>query len=55
AIPERYQMFVSRTPMGRVGNVDELVGAAIYLASPASDFVTGQAIIVDGGFLAMGV
>lgn len=55
AIPERYQMFVSRTPMGRVGHVDELVGAAIYLASPASDFVTGQAIIVDGGFLAMGV
>ncbi len=55
AIKERYEMFVSRTPMGRVGHVDELVGAAIYLASPASDFVTGQAIIVDGGFLAMGV
>ncbi len=55
AIKERYEMFVSRTPMGRVGKVDELVGAAIYLSSPASDFVTGQAIIVDGGFLAMGV
>jgi NAD(P)-dependent dehydrogenase (short-subunit alcohol dehydrogenase family) len=55
AIPERYQMFVSRTPMGRVGHVDELVGAAIYLASPASDFMTGQSITVDGGFLAMGV
>ncbi len=55
AIKERHDMFVSRTPMGRIGHVDELVGAALYLASPASDFMTGQAIIVDGGFLAMGV
>jgi NAD(P)-dependent dehydrogenase (short-subunit alcohol dehydrogenase family) len=55
AIKERHDMFVSRTPMGRVGKVDELVGAAIYLASPASDFMTGQSIVVDGGFLAMGV
>ena len=54
-IKERHDMFVSRTPMGRIGNVEELVGAAIYLASAASDFMTGQAIIVDGGFLAMGV
>lgn len=54
-IKERHDMFVSRTPMGRIGKVDELVGAAIYLASPGSDFMTGQAIIVDGGFLAMGV
>ena len=54
-IKERHDMFVSRTPMGRIGNVDELVGAAVYLTSPASDFMTGQAIIVDGGFLAMGV
>jgi NAD(P)-dependent dehydrogenase (short-subunit alcohol dehydrogenase family) len=55
AIQERHDMFVSRTPMGRVGKVDELVGAAIYLASPASDFMTGQSIVIDGGFLAMGV
>jgi NAD(P)-dependent dehydrogenase (short-subunit alcohol dehydrogenase family) len=55
AIKERHDMFVSRTPLGRIGNVDELVGAAVYLASSASDFVTGQAIAVDGGFLAMGV
>jgi NAD(P)-dependent dehydrogenase (short-subunit alcohol dehydrogenase family) len=54
-IKERRDMFVARTPMGRIGNTDELVGAAIYLASPASDFVTGQSIVVDGGFLAMGV
>ncbi len=55
AIPERHGMVVSRTPMGRIGNVDELVGAAVYLASPASDFMTGQAITVDGGFLATGI
>lgn len=55
AIKERHDMFVSRTPMGRVGQVDELVGAAIYLSSSASDFVTGQSVVVDGGFLAMGV
>jgi 2-deoxy-D-gluconate 3-dehydrogenase len=55
AIKERHDMFVARTPMGRVGHVDELVGAAVYLASPASDFMTGQSIAIDGGFLAMGV
>jgi NAD(P)-dependent dehydrogenase (short-subunit alcohol dehydrogenase family) len=54
-IKERHDMFVSRTPMGRIGDVNELVGAAIYLAFPASDLMTGQAIIVDGGFLARGV
>lgn len=55
AIKERSDLYISRTPMGRIGNVEELVGAAVYLASAASDFMTGQAIIVDGGFLAMGV
>jgi gluconate 5-dehydrogenase len=40
-----------RTPAGRWGEVEELAGAAIFLASPASDFVTGQVIYVDGGFL----
>ena len=44
-----------RTPMGRFGNVEEVVGAAIYLASGASSFVTGQILVVDGGFLASGV
>jgi NAD(P)-dependent dehydrogenase (short-subunit alcohol dehydrogenase family) len=41
--------------MGRFGRVEELVGAAVYLASDASTFVTGQMIAVDGGFLASGV
>jgi len=42
----------SRTPAGRWGNPSELVGTAIFLASPASDFVNGQIIYVDGGILA---
>jgi carbohydrate kinase (thermoresistant glucokinase family) len=44
-----------RTPMNRFGKTEELVGAAIYLASDASSFVTGEIIVVDGGFLASGV
>jgi len=51
----RGQEFLLRTPMKRYGRLDELVGAAIYLASDASTFVTGQIIAVDGGFLASGV
>jgi NAD(P)-dependent dehydrogenase (short-subunit alcohol dehydrogenase family) len=54
-IPERISSILRRTPMGRVGNVDELVGCAIFLASDASSFVTGQTIPVDGGFLAKGI
>ncbi|MCZ2151458.1 MAG: glucose 1-dehydrogenase [Bryobacterales bacterium] len=54
-LPERKAALLPRTPMGRVGNVDELVGVAIYLASAASSFTTGQVIAVDGGFLAKGV
>ena len=51
----RGQEFLLRTPMKRFGNLDELVGAAVYLGSDASTFVTGQIIAVDGGFLASGV
>jgi gluconate 5-dehydrogenase len=42
---------VSRTPAGRWGTPEDLVGAAVFLASPASDFVNGQIIYVDGGLL----
>jgi NAD(P)-dependent dehydrogenase (short-subunit alcohol dehydrogenase family) len=44
-----------RTPMKRFGNVSELTGAAILLASDAASYITGQCITVDGGFLASGV
>lgn len=51
----RGQEFLARTPMGRFGNVDELAGAAVFLASEAASFVTGEILVVDGGFLASGV
>lgn len=52
---ERGKELRMRTPMGRFGKTEELVGAAIYLASDASTFVTGEILVVDGGFLASGV
>jgi len=51
----RGQEFLTRTPMKRFGRLEELVGAAVYLASDAASFVTGQLMVVDGGFLASGV
>ena len=51
----RGQEFLMRTPMRRFGRLEELVGAAVFLASDASSFVTGQLLAVDGGFLASGV
>ncbi|HMD42720.1 MAG TPA: SDR family oxidoreductase [Candidatus Acidoferrum sp.] len=52
---ERGREFLLRTPMGRYGKSEELIGAAVFLASEASGFVTGQLIAVDGGILASGV
>jgi NAD(P)-dependent dehydrogenase (short-subunit alcohol dehydrogenase family) len=52
---ERGKEFKMRTPMGRFGQTEELVGAAVLLASDAASFITGQCIAVDGGFLASGV
>ena len=51
----RGKELLQRTPMRRYGQLDELVGAAVFLSSDASAFVTGQIIAVDGGFLASGV
>ncbi len=55
AIPERLAKILSSTPMARLGHTDELAGAAVYLASDASGFVTGESLAVDGGFLASGI
>jgi NAD(P)-dependent dehydrogenase (short-subunit alcohol dehydrogenase family) len=52
---ERGREFLMRTPMGRFGKTEELVGAAVFLASDASTFVTGLLLAVDGGILASGV
>ena len=51
----RGRELLMRTPMGRFGKTEEVVGAAVYLASDAASFVTGQVLVVDGGFLASGV
>ncbi len=48
--PAKYQAFVSKIPMGRWGDLEEITGAAVFLASEASSFVTGSLLYVDGGW-----
>jgi NAD(P)-dependent dehydrogenase (short-subunit alcohol dehydrogenase family) len=50
--PQRFNFINERTPMGRWGYLPELEGIIIFLASPASDFITGQTIYIDGGWTA---
>lgn len=52
---DRGREFLMRTPLKRYGQIEELVGAAVFLASDAASFVTGHMLTVDGGFLASGV
>ena len=52
---ERGREFLVRTPMKRFGRLEELAGAAVFLSSEAASFVTGDVLVVDGGFLASGV
>jgi NAD(P)-dependent dehydrogenase (short-subunit alcohol dehydrogenase family) len=50
--PVKYQDFVRRIPMGRWGELDEITGAVVFLSSPASSFITGASLFVDGGWTA---
>ncbi len=52
---ERGRELLMRSPMKRFGKVEELAGAAVFLASDAASFVTGEILVVDGGFLVSGV
>lgn len=52
---ERGHEFKLRTPLARFGRIEELAGAAVFLASDAASFVNGEVLVVDGGFLASGV
>jgi 2-deoxy-D-gluconate 3-dehydrogenase len=53
-IPELHDRVVARTPAGRWGTPEDFAGIAVFLASPASDFITGAAITVDGGYSVQG-
>jgi NAD(P)-dependent dehydrogenase (short-subunit alcohol dehydrogenase family) len=52
--PERLKRFLASCPLGRVGQPADIVGGCVFLASPASDFVTGQILYLDGGLTAIG-
>ena len=54
-VPELHDRVLDRTPAGRWGVPDDLAGIAVFLSAPASNFVTGAAIPVDGGYSSMGV
>ncbi len=52
--PERLKRFLASCPLGRVGQPEDIIGVCVFLASPASDFITGQILYVDGGLTAIG-
>src|ERR1035437_4763787 len=52
--PERLSKFLASCPLGRVGQPEDVIGACVFLASRASDFITGQIIYLDGGLTAIG-
>jgi len=50
--PQLYQKVIDRMPLGRLGELDDLTGPLVFLASPAAKFITGQTLYVDGGYTA---
>lgn len=50
--PQLYQKVLDRSAVGRLGEVEDVVGTLLFLASPAAAFITGQTIFVDGGYTA---
>jgi NAD(P)-dependent dehydrogenase (short-subunit alcohol dehydrogenase family) len=52
--PDLAEALTRSTPLGRLGDVDDVVGAALYLASSLSDYVTGEVLVVDGGMSLVG-
>jgi len=53
-IPDLHERVLARTPAGRWGDIGDFAGIAVFLASAASDFITGAAIPVDGGYSVQG-
>jgi gluconate 5-dehydrogenase len=51
--PEKYQAFISKVPMGRWGELHEIGGIALYLASPAASYTTGGCFSIDGGWVSI--
>jgi len=51
-VAEQLSKFAGETPMARIARVEEMVGPAVFLSSPAASFVTGHDLLVDGGFTA---
>jgi NAD(P)-dependent dehydrogenase (short-subunit alcohol dehydrogenase family) len=47
--PQTLKAVTARTPLGRIGETDEIAGAAVYLVSKAGSFMTGQTLVIDGG------
>ncbi|MEX1378087.1 MAG: glucose 1-dehydrogenase [Eubacteriales bacterium] len=52
--PGRTEKYIANIPLGRIGVTEDVVGASVFLAAPASDFITGQIIYIDGGLTAIG-